>query len=722
MAPRSDEPRRDPPGSRRGSGRGGNRTGQQPSGEPGRGISDARAYTPRGRSLREAAEQRRTPRTSRSGDPFRPALQVVEGGRAEGGSDTARRAGRRPAPVEGDRPPAQRTRDGGRVAEAVPRRRDTPPARQRRDGRTAPRRPSRKPRRPPRLADPARRLRLAGLLTLVVFATIGIRLVALQVGESPYAELTGRQRTVQLAAPRGAIYDRDAVVLAQSVEARAISADPTEITDPQATATALSPLLGIARTTLLERMAPGTTELGTPLRFRYVARGVSVDTARKIEQLRLEGIYSGRDERREVPGGDLAANLLGFTGRDMVGLEGLEARYDEVLRGRPGSWTYEAGNSGLDAPIPGGYSHRDEAEPGSNLYLTIDADLQFQVQKLLSESMPRVAGATASAVVLEVGTGEILAQASHPTYDAANWESSDPADRSDAATSFIVDPGSVHKAITFGAALEEGAVEPDTVLAVPNAIRKGDTTFADTYPANGRRMSLDGMLAHSSNVGTIMVADRLGPEKLHDYQRRFGLGEATGVGLPGEASGALLAPENWSDSSYGSVPIGHSVDATPLQMAAAYAAIANDGVYVRPRLIKKIVGADGTEQHVELDSRRVLGTENAAALRRMLEAVTTVPDATGGRAAVKGYRVAGKTGTGWRLVNGKKVAGDVASFIGMAPAENPRYVIAVFVHTPSGGGGDVSAPIFSDMMAFTLAHYRVPPSSAAPPKFEVFPR
>ncbi len=333
MAPRSDEPRRDPPGSRRGSGRGGNRTGQQPSGEPGRGISDARAYTPRGRSLREAAEQRRTPRTSRSGDPFRPALQVVEGGRAEGGSDTARRAGRRPAPAEGDRPPAQRTRGGGRVAEPVPRRRETPPARQRRDGRTAPRRPSRKPRRPPRLADPARRLRLAGLLTLVVFATIGIRLVALQVGESPYAELTGRQRTVQLAAPRGAIYDRDAVVLAHSVEARAISADPTEITDPQATATALSPLLGIARTTLLERMAPGTTELGTPLRFRYVARGVSVDTARKIEQLKLEGIYSGRDERREVPGGDLAANLLGFTGRDMVGLEGLEARYDEVLRG-----------------------------------------------------------------------------------------------------------------------------------------------------------------------------------------------------------------------------------------------------------------------------------------------------------------------------------------------------------------------------------------------------
>ncbi|MBO4206952.1 penicillin-binding protein 2 [Micromonospora echinofusca] len=565
------------------------------------------------------------------------------------------------------------------------------------------------------------------MLVLALFATIGIRLVFLQVVDAPaYAGggVETRLRTVYLPAARGAIYDRTGAPLAHSVEARYVYADPTLVKDREKTAEILSPLLGVPRSELVKRMAPRKRADGIASRFEYLARGVRIEKAKQIEKLDLHGIFTDRDERREVPGGDLAANLIGFTSQDMAGLEGLEARYDELLRGETGKRVFEVGQGDLDAPIPGGYSRTTAAKPGSSLELTVDRDLQFQAQRYLSERMAEVRGSTGAAIVVDIKTGEVLAQASHPTYNAANPFPSDPTDREDAATSFVVDPGSVHKAITFGAALQEGVIKPDTVFPVANTIVKGDTPFSDTHRADGRRMSLPGMMAYSSNVGTIRIADALGKERLYDYQQRFGLGKPTGVGMPGEASGRLLPPGEWSGSSSGSVPIGHSVDATPLQMAMVYATIANNGTYVQPRLVRATIGPDGKRTPApDPVTRPVLSPENAAALRHILEAVTTVPDATGLRARIPGYRVAGKTGTGWRLVNGRKVPGEVASFIGMAPADNPRYVVAVFAHTPGGGGGDISAPVFKDLMGFTLRHNKVPPSSGTKaPNFTVYPR
>ncbi|SCF03568.1 peptidoglycan synthetase FtsI [Micromonospora purpureochromogenes] len=737
MPPRSDEPRRDPTtGSRRGPSRAG-RGGDPRTGEPGiGGISDARAYTPRGRTIRESGEeraggreeragQRRTPRAGRSGDPFRPALQVLDGGRAgarAGRRDAApvARAGvirtvpTRPAWTDDDEeelaPP--RRRNGGRT----PRRPERPAAR----------RPARKPRRPPKLAEPRRRLRLGTMLVLALFVTIGIRLVFLQAVDTPaYAGggIDSRLTRVDLPAPRGAIVDRTGAPLARSVEARYVFADPTQVKDRPATARLLSPLLGVPASELVEKMKRRGLPGGGESQFQYLARGVDIPKAKQIEALDLAGIGTHRDERREVPGGDLAANLVGFVSQDMNGLEGLEARYDDVLQGKDGRRVYEAGQGDLDAPIPGGYSQTTPAKPGSSLVLTIDRDLQYQVQQVLGRQMAQTRGSVGAAVVLDVATGEVLAQASHPSYNAANPEPSRPTDREDAATSFVVDPGSVHKAITFGAALQEGVVTPDTTLPIPNTVTKGDTTFADTHPANGRRMSLPGMMAFSSNVGTIEIAHELGRDRLIDYQKRFGLGQPTGEGMPGEASGRLLPADEWSLSSYGSVPIGHSVDATPLQMAAAYATIANNGTYVQPHLIKEVIsGADGKRTPAGPPvTRPVLSPANAAALRTILEAVTTVEGATGVAAAVPGYRVAGKTGTGWRLVEGEKQPGEVGSFIGMAPAEKPRYVVAVFVWSPGGEGGTVAAPAFREMMGFTLRHYRVPPSGGKAPKFEVFP-
>jgi cell division protein FtsI (penicillin-binding protein 3) len=414
--------------------------------------------------------------------------------------------------------------------------------------------------------------------------------------------------------------------------------------------------------------------------------------------------------------------MIGFVGTNMHGLEGLEARFDDLLYGTNGKRIFESGQGDLAAEIPGGYVRETAAQPGSSLELTIDRDLQYVIQQELAERSRHVTGSMACAVVMDIKTGEVLANAAYPTYNAAAPLRSKPEQRRDVCTGVVVDPGSVHKAITIGAALEEGVVTPETAIPVEPTIYLGGKSFSDTHRfPRGTMLSIPGILAYSSNVGTIRIAEKLSPQQLYEYQRRFGLGDPTGV-MPGEAEGQLLPPEQWSGSAYGSVPVGHSVAVTPIQMAAAYAAIANDGVWVRPRLIRGTIGPDGTRVPAQQpESHRVISPANAAALRQMLEAVVTVKDATGRSGAVPGFRVAGKTGTGSRVENGKYVPGEVASFIGMAPAEAPRYVVAVFVQTPSGGGGEIAGPAFRKMMEFTLMHYKVPPTGTTPPKFVIHP-
>jgi cell division protein FtsI (penicillin-binding protein 3) len=325
-----------------------------------------------------------------------------------------------------------------------------------------------------------------------------------------------------------------------------------------------------------------------------------------------------------------------------------------------------------------------------------------------------------AAVVLDVHTGEVLAQASFPGYDAANPAGSTAAQRIDTPSQIVIDPGSVHKVITLAAGLQTGAIGPDAAIPLPGgSIRKGDTTFSDTTPQRaGTRITIPGILAYSSNVGTITVADRIGPQVLYDYQLKFGLGAATGEGMPGESPGLVQPPDRWSGSSYGSIPIGMGVSVTPLQMAAVYATIANDGVYVQPHLIRATVTPDGkVNPWKQPVTRRVLSASCAGTLRQDLEAVVTAPGATGHSAAVPGYRVAGKTGTGLQVKDGKYAPGEVASFVGMAPADAPRYVIAVFAHSPGGEGGAVAAPAFRDMMAFTLRYFQVPPTGTTAPGF-----
>jgi cell division protein FtsI (penicillin-binding protein 3) len=561
-----------------------------------------------------------------------------------------------------------------------------------------------------------------------MFAAIGVRLVGLQITDAPaYAQegLRDRLTEVRLTAPRGAIYDRDGAALAHSVEARYVYADPTLIKDPAKVAAALSPELGLAPSELLPHLRRHKRSDGREAEFEYLQRGVSLETADKIMAMNLAGINVASDERREVPGHDVAANLIGFTGSELNGLEGMEARYDELLRGRNGTLVYERGRDEeyQFTEIPGGYRKETPAQPGSSLKLTVDRDVQFSVQRVLYDNMREVRATYGAAVVLDVRTGEVLAQASYPTYDAASPLKYEPNEREDVASSVVVDPGSVHKALVLGAALEEGVIKPDSKIVVGPRIVKGDETFRDTHPNHKpRAMTLPGILAYSSNVATIKIADQLGAQRLYDYQVRFGLGRATGVGVPGEAQGLVQPPANWSGPSYGSIPIGHGVSVTPLQMAAAYGAIANDGTWVQPHLVRAVIGPDGTERPAASPpTRRVLSPGTAAALRQMLEAVVAVPGATGNSARVTGYRVAGKTGTGAQVVAGRYAKGEVASFVGMAPADQPRFVVAVFAHTPGGGGGAVAGPAFAEIMSYTLGRFKVPPTGTRPPKFVIYP-
>ncbi|SNY51183.1 peptidoglycan D,D-transpeptidase FtsI family protein [Paractinoplanes atraurantiacus] len=758
------------------------------------GIGDARAYTPRGRTMAERDQRTRSPRAGRNADPFRPALQVLDGGRPRRGGrtepdETAEAAeapdipeqpagrGRTRKGAAESKSKAAKTRDvraGGKAglrgraaafdedefaedeqdrrrtrAGVKPRRavagsdRGLRAARGSRAGsstRTSKERIVSGPRvsravravapEPPKLANSTRRLRIGAVVALSLFVMIGVRLVVLQVASSPsdakrLIELReDRLAEVRLPAARGSIVDRNGTVLAHSVEARYIGADPVLVKNPEKTAATLSPLVRVPVSKLLPLIKPHTRPGGGQSRFEYLAQGVDISVGDKIAAMELPGIVVKEDERRDVPNADLAANLIGFTGDDNSGLEGIEARYDSLLRGTDGQRIFEIGKGDLNKPIPSGYEKYTEPQPGTSLRLTIDSYLQFEVQRILCEQATKSKAYMAGAVVMDVKTGEVLAQASCPTYNAAKPGDYSPTDREDVPSSIVADPGSVHKAFIFGAALQEGLITPDSVLTIGPGIERGGYAFNDTHrQKKGTKMTMAGLLAYSSNVGTILIADKLGKQRVYEYQQKFGLGKSTEEGMPGEAEGRLLTPDEWSGSASGSVPIGMSVDATLVQMAAGYNAIANDGTYVQPHLIKSMTsGKDGkVTQSAKPETHKVLDPEVASELRTMMEAVVDNDGATGKKAAVAGYRVSGKTGTGKRLIDGQYTSANYGSFIGMAPAENPRFVIAVSADVPVGTGGDVAAPAFSKMMSFALLHNKVPPSTEPAPKLKIKP-
>ncbi|MET7422899.1 penicillin-binding transpeptidase domain-containing protein [Dactylosporangium sp. NPDC005555] len=825
-AGRSSDAGRQRTGGRAGAGGAGaaarSRGGTDPQTDPPvRGtMSEARRYTPRGRSVRDASVEHGG--TGR-GDPFRPALEVLQGGRTDTGRRAAGRAAdspRTPRDAAGRATDSPRTpRDAaGRATDSPRTPRDAagrttdsprtpkqprdaadrqPPRRQpgtqartetgrqlrtqarapqrahrtatdvdgdprttrtraplkratpaRGTGRTPARKttPVLKPRkqsrvrvprlprttRAPKLAEPRRRLRLATVLALLMFGAIGIRLVQLQLTDaSAYAAegLKDRLAHEVLPAARGAILDRTGKILVHSVETRYVVADPMVIKNPEKTADQLFAILdryGVTRSELVRKLTPHKGADGkTDIRFEYLAHQIDIEDGDRIKALGYGGaLRVDRDERRHVPGYDLASNVIGYTSKaDLSGQLGIEQTYDEKLRGVDGMYTYEHGEGDLDKPLPQGQLELRPARPGSSVELTIDADLTYSLQSALGAKMTALGASFGTAIVLDAKTSEVMAMASYPSFAAADPGKTPPEQIKDQCTATVFDPGSIHKAIVMGAALQEGLITPTSTVTVNSKVKKGDTTYTDHPPQkDGTAMTIPGILALSSNVGTIAVADMLGKDKLYEYQRKFGLGQRTGVGLPNESPGQLLPPNEWTGSSPGSIPIGNGVATTAIQMAVVYATIANDGLWVQPTLVRKIIAPDGTATKPPAQqTRRVMDPEHAQQLRTMLEGVTTLDDATGHQAAIPGYRIAGKTGTSKMPQDGGYAPGDVVSFIGMAPAEAPRYVVAVTAHVPGGAGGSVAAPLFKEFMALTLSNFGVVPTGTEAPKLTIYP-
>ena len=580
-----------------------------------------------------------------------------------------------------------------------------------------------------RLDDQARlsrrRIRATFGVFLLVFAISVVKLVDIQVLRAEeHAErgVRQRERSIELPASRGRIYDREGDVLATSVTTATIYADPRSYVpqvrpdgvsvpaagDPRRVARELAPMLELEAGWIEDR-------LRRDAHFVYLARKVDLRRGEEIMALRLPGIGMLTEPDRVYPGGTLAAQVIGFTGIDGDALQGLEARYDDLLRGTPGRLRFERALGGLS--IASGLREVAPAVPGRDLVLTIDRDIQFAAERVATEVVARHGAEGATIVVLEVGTGEILGMASAPTFDPAARRNEEKAFWRNRAVTDLFEPGSIQKTLSIAAALESGAITPETTFDVPDRYLVAGKTFSDVSKHGVERWTAGDILARSSNVGTIMIAQRTGVDALREQLLTFGYGAPTGLRFPGEVGGHVPARDQWWATTLPTVSIGYGTSSTLLQVANAYAALANGGVMVDPVLVRGTVGADGNLEATSAPAqRRVVSERTAAQVLDMLGQSVDGERATGGRARVPGYRVGGKTGTSIKIdqVSGGYSDRYVSSFVGVAPLDDPRIVVAVMVDSPQGAyyGGLVAAPAFSEVMHASLLARRIVPDSA----------
>ena len=556
------------------------------------------------------------------------------------------------------------------------------------------------PRTPPR--------RLVAMLVLFVFGFSGIliRLVQLQVRDAPsYRALARDQRvrTIALPAARGSLFDRNHEELALSLPAKAVYADPRLVSHPAEMARTVADTLKVD-------FAEIYAALHRPGPFVYLARGVDLQAAAALEARHLPGIGFLSESHRYYPAKDLAPQVLGFVGVEGTGLAGLELEYQRLLAGRPGHEVVEADPRGV--LIPQGANVDVPPVPGDDLVLSIDREIQYRAQAALAHAVKRNQAKGGTVIVMDPRSGEILAMADYPWFDPNHFSEGDPQALRNRAVTDTFEPGSVNKVITAAAAIQENVVKLKRRLKVASSYRLYTKTFHDAHMHPKEAMTLADIIAYSSNVGTIEVAKMLGRDRFYSYLERFGLTQRTGVEFPGESTGLLPHADKWSGTSMGTIPLGQGIAVTPLQMACVYAAIANGGVWVQPRLVNGIVGADGDVRQVTPSrTRRVISTQTAQTVTRMLAYAVRV--GTGKEAQIPGFWVAGKTGTA-RKVNDEGTGYSdkyVASFIGFAPAAYPAVVVAAVLDEPSTVyGGIAAAPLFRDVAHFAMARLRVPPA------------
>jgi cell division protein FtsI/penicillin-binding protein 2 len=546
--------------------------------------------------------------------------------------------------------------------------------------------------------------RRIGLLFLVFVAALGLAVLRagwLGAVRSPAlqrAAATQQVQTIQLPAPRGTITDRHGAVLAVSEPASDVSATPYLVKDPLRASAKLAPLLRDTQDQILAKLSQHTG-------FVYLAKRLPAARAAHVQALHVAGISLTPSSLRTYPRGWLASQLLGEASQASGGGMGLEYGEDRVLRGSDG--VRRIVSDALGQPIS--ITDTRPAKPGEDVQLTLDAGLQAKVESVLAGvgQVYRPKGATA--IAMDPQTGEILALANWPRVDANDPGGAPPYATQDRAVGFTYEPGSTFKAITISGALQDGAVTPDTQLFLPAQLQVADRTLHDAESRGDETLSVQQIIAQSSNVGAVRVALRIGARRFSRWVARFGFGTPTRVDLPGEERGIVPTYAQYSGSSIANLPIGQGQSVTPMQMAAAYAAIANGGILRPPRVVRAIGGAPVAAPH----GHRIVSPQTAAAMRDMLRSVLEA-GGTAQSAAIPGYDLAGKTGTANKVdpATGQySTTRYVASFIGFAPARDPQLLVVVVVDEPQGGiyGAQVAAPAFQKIVAFALPYLGIPP-------------
>ena len=540
--------------------------------------------------------------------------------------------------------------------------------------------------------------RRIGLLFALFLLLLGSSMRAAWLGTVRADSLKERAMTQQVEdldvpALRGTITDRRGVELAVSEDAATVFANPFLIDDPAKTAATLAPLVGRTSEQLLPLLSDRKKG------FTYLRRKMDPGLGKKVDELGIEGIGTVVEPRRTYPQGAMASQLLGSVGLDNVGLAGIEQQYEKKLHGTDGHRRLVKDAMGEPISIV----ETDRAEAGQDMQLTIDARLQERVEAVMGEVGQAHRPRAATAVVMDPRNGELLALANWPRVDANDIGAAPASARQNRAVGASYEPGSTFKAFTVAGALEEKLINPTTKFDLPPQIQVADRTIEEAHGRGAITLSTAEILAQSSNVGSVMIGLKLGKERFDKWVRRFGFGSPTGIGLPGEAGGIVPKPKQYSGSSLGNLPIGQGLAVTPLQMAAGYSAIANGGILHRPHVLA------GERSK----GRRVVSRDTAGKVSRMLEGVLAA-GGTAQEASVSGYELAGKTGTAQKpdpKTGGYSDFKFFSSFIGFAPARNPRLMISVMVDEPTGQyyGGEVAAPAFERVVEFALPYLRIPP-------------
>ena len=565
-----------------------------------------------------------------------------------------------------------------------------------------------------------KRIRGLVLILAVVMFMFGLRLVqvqALQAGNYRELAVNEMEKVRTLQAPRGDITDINGVPFARSVAATSIVVDQTQITDPAKVAAFVAPILNM-KVQEVQEAVTGTRKWNMVARNAKPATWLKLSDAldqynsrfKAMSSDRIIGFFPERSYVREYPSGNLIASLIGFVNHDGVGATGLESSMNSKIKGIDGKYSYA---NGYKAEIPGSQSEIIPAQTGTSIRLTVDRDIQWIASKAIAEAVKSSRALSGTVIVMDPKTGHILAHATAPTFDPNDTTKVSLVAMRNPSVLDVYEPGSTGKVMTVAAAMEEKKITPETVLTIPDKLKRSVKVFRDHEPHPTQRLTTAGILAVSSNTGSIKIGEMISNDKLYDYLTKFGIGSKTGSGLPGESRGILPKVADWSGTTAPTVAFGQGYSVTAMQATSVFATIANDGVRVSPTVIAGTSDSSGNyTPSATRESVRVISPETAAQMRLMMESVVSV-NGTAPSAAIPGYRVAGKTGTAQRIDDTCGCyRGYTASFIGFAPADKPAYVISVTIQDPKGmhWGGYLGGPVFKKVMSFVLQSKGIAPT------------